>query len=165
MNKMSDLWPDFSNSPVEKNDAIEILREQARLLEKKTDKKVKATFSKIEYKNGAEQLGRIVQHISASISSEVLEDELAEKKDANELYRIVNYKFEIYNSTYRFRVFTLHYKEFYPFYITIDEGIQNELAFASDICIDNNASLKELISSIFSSQKLRTIISRMMLDK
>lgn len=162
---MPDLWPDFLSSIVEKNDAIEILREQARLLEKKTDKKVKATFSKIEYKNGTEQLGRFVQHISESISSEVLEDELNGKKDANDLYRIINYKFEIFNAHYRFRVFTLHYKEFYPFYMTLDEGIKNELAYVSDICIDSNQSLNEILTAIFTSQKMRTIISRMMLDK
>ena len=33
MTKMVDLWPDFLTNEIETNNAVDILREQARLLE------------------------------------------------------------------------------------------------------------------------------------
>lgn len=47
---MTDLWGDLSieETKFDESKAIELLREQARLLDKKTNGKVKATFSKID---------------------------------------------------------------------------------------------------------------------
>lgn len=47
---MSDLWSDLEqfDGKILENHALEILREQARLLFKKTNGKIKATFSKID---------------------------------------------------------------------------------------------------------------------
>lgn len=149
------------------SNAVEILREQARLLEKKTDKKVKATFSKVIYASnheGLALLGKAVASISAHAGSEVLEDELSGKQDVNDLYRVTNYKFEIFNDSYRFRVFTLHNRSFFPIYMTLDEGIKDELRYVSDICIESDGALKEIVASIFSTLKIKTIISKMMVD-
>lgn len=168
MTKMVDLWPDFLTNEIETNNAVDILREQARLLEKKTNKKVKATISKVLYSTSYEGLailGKAVASMTAQAGSEIFEDELAEKQDMNDLYRVTNYKFEIFNSSYRFRVFTLHNRTFFPIHITLDEGIKNELGFAGDISIDSDNSLKEVVSSIFSTLKMRTIISKMMADE
>lgn len=165
---MLDLWPDFSNNEIEANHAVDILREQARLLEKKTNKKVKATFSKVLYSASHESLailGKAVASMSAQAGGEVLEDELSGKQDVNELYKVTNYKFEIYNSSYRFRVFTLHNRAFFPIYMTLDEGIKNELRLLDDICIESDGALKEIVASIFSTLKIKTIISKMMQEK
>ena len=73
------------------NAAVDILREQARLLEKKTNKKVKATFSKVLYSTSYEGLailGKAVASMTAQAGSEIFEDELAEKQDMNDLYRV-----------------------------------------------------------------------------
>ena len=164
---MVDLWPDFLADEVETNDSVEILREQARLLEKKTNKKVKATFSKVLYSSDLQQfdtVGKAIARLTAQTGGEVLEEELSGKKDVNDLYKIINYKFEIFNASYRFRVFTLHNQIFFPIYITLDEGIKDELHFSDDICIESNAELKEIVSSVFSTQKIKTIISKMMRD-
>ena len=91
MTKMVDLWPDFLTNEIETNNAVDILREQARLLEKKTNKKVKATFSKVLYSTSYEGLailGKAVASMTAQAGSEIFEDELAEKQDMNDLNKL-----------------------------------------------------------------------------
>ena len=160
---MNDLWPDFEqfDCTIEDNNAIEILREQARNLSKKTNGKIKATFSKI--KRPYSNIVDAVQAISGQMSME--EEELKGKKDANQLYIFVDYKFEIYNETYKFRVFTLKYRPIYPLEIEIDEGIKKECGFWDTRQeVKNDDDLIEIITSIFSSKKLQTIIRRVMTD-
>ena len=157
---MSDLWPDFNkfNIEIEDNHALEILKEQAKLLSQKTNGKIKATFTKINY---LETSLKTLQSVIDCV--EVNEGETKGKKDANDLYTFVNYKFEIYNSTYKFRVFTLKYRPIYPIKIEVDEGIREEFSwFGSTEDIKNDDDLKETIASIFSSSKLQTIINRVM---
>lgn len=166
---MNDFWPDFSvQVPCEKNNAVLILREQARLLERKTNKCVKATFSKIEYgdtalRSSLTTFGKALASMSLP-SEEILENELSNKIDANTLYTPVKYKFEIYNSKYHFRVFELINSSEFPISLKIDEGISNELNIETKVEIHSNAELENIVKSIFSSQKLKTIISRMMND-
>lgn len=157
---MSDLWPDFNKFKIEieDNHALEILREQAKLLSQKTNGKIKATFAKINY------LGNSLKMLQSAMNYvEVNESETKGKKDVNDLYNFVNYKFEIYNSTYKFRVFILKYRPIYPIKIEVDEGIREEFSWfetTKDIINDND--LKETIATIFSSKKLQTIINRIM---
>lgn len=165
---MNDLWPDFSPEALEENQAIEILREQARILEKKTNRKVKATFSKIEYSNSFNNLKEIAQQMQRNLDEgkELLEEELDGKKDAKEFYKTTEYKFEIYNETYRFRVFVLYNRTIFPIEIEIDEDIRANInEYSRRLLIDNNAQLKENLSSIFSSKKVMTVIVEMMRDK
>lgn len=166
---MNDLWPDFSAQiPCEKNNAVSILRDQARLLEKKTNKKVKATFSKIKYGDAALRssvttFGKVLASMNLP-TEEILENELSNKIDANTLYAPVKYKFEIYNSKYHFRVFELINCNEFPITLKIDEGISSELKIKTLVEINSNAELENITKSIFSSKKLKTIISRMMYD-
>ena len=164
---MADLWPEFNIENREENRAIPILREQARLLEKKTNQRVKATFSKITYKEPP--LVQSMQYVASALSmysehcnQEILDDELCSKKDINSLFNPTKYKFEIYNETYRFRVFVLNYSEIFPVTLVLDSGIGEELNNRTEIEIDNNNELENLLSSIFSSKKVVNVISRMM---
>lgn len=166
---MNDLWPNFSFAEVEENRSIEILRTQARLLEKKTSGKVKATFSKISYKPDSSSNSGLLAEALVSMASmvgekriEVLDDELTGKTDANELYNFQPYKFEIYNEQYRFRVFVLKNRMMFPIQLDVDEGIRSELHLPTDIIIQSNADLNETVSNIFASHKLGTIVMQMM---
>ncbi len=160
---MTDLWPDLEqfNDKILDNNAIEILRGQARILSQKTKGKVKATFSKIDSSsNGiADSLIRSISEIRDGIS----EDELKGKTDANILYNFVRYKFEIYNDTYRFRVFTLNYRSIFPIQIEIDEGIREERGFYPTENINSDEELTKIVSSVFSSLKLQVIIRKLIL--
>jgi len=166
---MKDLWPNFSLINEEENKAVEILREQARLLEKKTNKQVKATFSKLNYSLSPSVA--IIAELATAMQKqptykETIEPELDGKKDANELYKLEEYKLEIYNDKYRFRVLILKNRVIFPVYLKIDDDIKEELypGEEKDIEIRNNSDLEECLSGIFSSNKLKTIVSRMMKD-
>lgn len=168
---MNDLWPDFSCVEIEENKSINILRTQARLLEKKTSGKVKATFSKIQYKiDNQPNSGRLAEALISMTSVvgekkvEIQDDELAGKTDVNELYNFQPYKFEIYNEQYRFRVFVLRNRMMFPIQLDVDEGIRSELNLPVDIKIQSNSHLTEIVSNIFASHKLGTIVSQMMAE-
>ncbi|MBD5116781.1 MAG: hypothetical protein HDT48_04610 [Ruminococcaceae bacterium] len=162
---MSDLWPDLERfeDKIPENHAIEILREQARLLSKKTNGKIKATFSKIDYAvSTTEILGGALSAIASGSKKEVVEEEMKGKKDINEFYNFNNYKFEIYDETYKFRIFTLKYRPIYPIQIEIDEGIRKEKLLSSPTDIQSDEELIKIVSSVFSSSKLQMIIKRIM---
>lgn len=162
---MSDLWPDLEqfDGKILENHALEILREQARLLSKKTNGKIKATFSKIDYMiPTTEILGNALSAFAGGNKKEIVEDEMKGKKDVNEFYNFNNYKFEIYNETYKFRIFTLKYRPIYPIQIEIDEGIREEKALYSTENIKSDEDLIKIVSSVFSSSKLQMIIKRIM---
>lgn len=167
---MKDLIGNFFDEPVylEDNSAVDILQEQARLIGKKSNGIIKGSFAKIEYTQnfgGAKKaLSTIADVMSAMqvTETEVVEEELKNKSDINNLYKYVSYRFEIYNDTYRFRVLTLRNREVFPIELTIDEGIEKELNLNNPIKIESNSQLEEIFTSIFSSMKLKQIMTKMM---
>lgn len=163
---MDDLWPTFTSTDAEKNNAISILREQARALENKTDKKVKATFSKVTYSEGLSNTFNAIARCGSFFqeTEEIFEPELKDKKNIADLYKTTCYKFEIFNNTYRFRLFLLQYRELFPVELIPDEGIKAEIDSGKDLIAKNNTELKEIVSAIFSSEKVKTIILHMMAD-
>lgn len=164
---MTDLWGNIQLEEEKFSDskAIEILREQARLLDKKTNGMIKATFSKVEYKKStSEVIGQTLLSF-AGTKEEIVESELEGKEDLNRIYTYTKYKFEIFNDTYRFRVFILEYRPVFPIEIEVDEGIRDELKLSTIEKINSDDELKELVSSIFSSNKVQMIINRMYAHK
>lgn len=167
---MSDLIGDIFNEfmPIEDNNAVDILQEQARLIGKKSNNIVKGSFAKIEYtqsyKGAQEGLKVFASAISAmGISKEeIIEDELKSQTDINRLYNFTSYKFEIYNNTYKFRILTLNNRDFFPIEINLDEGISDELKINNPIKIYSNNQLEDLISSVFSCNKIKVILNKMM---
>ncbi len=158
---MDDLWGNLSleTVAVEESNAINTLREQARLLEKKTGGKVKATFSKIEYKTiSVEGIGKALLSITGR-QEEIVD--LNDKKDFNEKLKYVKYKFEIYNLNYKFRVFILNYRSVFPLEIEVDEGIRDELNMLPLEIINSDEELKEKVSSVFRSKKLQMIMNKL----
>lgn len=159
------LWPNFLTETVEENNSLEILKTQAKQLSKQTKGIVRATFSKINYNSKYSNVLKTLEKFSSEgLSTELSDDDLKDKKDANELYKTAKYKFEIYNENYKFRLFVINYRLEYPITIEIDEDIKNELKLEHTPVkgtIDNDNELKELLSNIFNSKKVRTIIVRM----
>ena len=164
MNK--DLWGEIKNETFEKNEAIQLLRRQAKLIGEKTNQTVRGTFSKVEYKpspltKSANSAIDII--LKASQSQQMTEiTELEDKVDFNSKYKQTNYKFEIFNTIYRFRLFTLVYSEEFPIKLLADEGICEELSLDRTEVIKNNEKLERLVRKIFSCKKVKLIISRMM---
>jgi len=161
-----DLWGKVSLDEREENRAIDILKEQASIIGKKTGDCVKGTF----YKTGTKLSG-------ASAGLEVFKDvlktsigvteysncevNLGEKEDYNINYRKELYSFEIYNDEYRFRIFNLSYSKEYPIEIIPDEGVGKDIFRNEPIKINDNDALENIVQDIFGSKKVRLVISRM----
>lgn len=168
---MNDLWPDFDEmEPLESNNALKILREQSRNLGKKTKNKVKATFSKIQYTDtlkGMASAFDVFTTLSASCqvsNREVLEDELKGKENISDELQEQQYKFEIYNSVYRYRLFVYVYSKIYPNRVLLDENIAEDIGKTTTISIESDQKLNEILGLIFSSKHVARIIKLMMLE-
>ena len=115
---MESLWPSISEQSIEENLSLSILRDQASFIKKETNNRIRATFSKVSYKPGplsaSKQLGEMISNMTSSVYEENVEDELQNKKNINDLFSIIKYKFEIYNDEYRYRLFVVNYSELYP---------------------------------------------------
>ena len=167
---MKDLIGNFFDEKVELEDnrAVDILQEQARLIGKKSKGIIKGSFAKIEYTQNLEgakkALSAVVDVMSAMQinEKEVVDEKLKSKSDINNIYQYVSYRFEIYNDTYKFRLLTLRNREVFPIELIIDEGIVKELKLNNPIKIDSNSQLEEIFTSIFSSIKLKQIMTKMM---
>ena len=161
-----DLWGEVSLDEREENRAIDILKEQAALIAKKTDNYVKGTFYKIGTKLSGASIGLEVfkdvlkSNIGASDYSDC-EVDLGEKEDYNINYRKELYSFEIYNDEYRFRIFNLSYSKEYPIEIIPDEGVGKDIFRNEPIKINDNDALENIVQDIFGSKKVRLVISRM----
>ena len=168
---MNDLWPSFDGTDIEKNNSLAILQAQANALEKKTDGKVKAKLSLTKYKKvNTNSFGEILSAAGRNLVSyenvEVFESELENKKDANMYFSNEEYKFEIYNDEFRFRIFKVNYNILYPISLTIDAGIAKELNNMVSIqLIRSDSALEDLLEKIFNTKKLYTIVSELMLKK
>lgn len=162
---MENLWPDFKEIPIEKNETISILREQAKAIKAATGNKICGTFSKMSYKavpvDSVGIIGEMITSLSLPYREELLDAELANKKDANALYNKEKYKFEIYNEEYRFRLFVVNYCELFPITLEVDNGILNEIKYSNNTAINSNDELKHIIRDIFACKKVNTVISKM----
>ena len=167
---MSDLWGSLKlpKENQEESKAKILLEEQAVLLEEKTEGRIKAIYSPLVFLPSDADI--LSQGITAALGGAVInreekvDDVLIDKIDANDMYSFKSFKFEIYNDTYKFRVFTVKDRVFLPITIKVDEGIAEELSlFSGDtINIASNSELESTVSSIFSSKKLMNIIRKMM---
>lgn len=171
-NEELDLWGKVTETKGSASAVLSIIKNQAALLEEKTNGKVKADFTKVRYEFRSKQsymatirdllttMSVLVGPATAS-SEELIEvDERKDLEDANSLYEQGKYKFEIYSSKYRFRVFFVEYSSVFPIKIEVEYGILEDKIVKSTI-----KSVDELISllrSIFNSNKLKFIIQEMM---
>lgn len=166
---MSDLWPDFKDMQKSaENNSISIMSEQAHILGRKLDGKVKAIFSEMQYYHVESNSGILtaLDGISKYYNpkkEEVLEENLQGKIDLRNKLSEQKYKFEIYNDKYRFRLFIYIYSPLYPNKILIDENIAKEIENGKgEISIENDGMLVDLLRSIFSSEQVIRIIRAMM---
>ena len=166
---MESLWPKFEKKIINENNSIQILRAQARAIKSETNGIVNATFSKLNYKpgpaNAIKTISQMVSSMSSPLYEEILDDELVDKVDVNSLYEITKYKFEIYNAEYRFRLFVLNYSKMFPISLSVDGGILNDVEYKNCAPISSNDELVEAIKDIFSSNKVISVVTKMLQDR
>lgn len=83
-------------------------------------------------------------------NQEVLEDELKGKENISDELQEQQYKFEIYNSVYRYRLFVYVYSKIYPNRILLDENIAKDIGKNTTISIEGDQRLNEILGLIFS---------------
>ena len=99
---------------------------------------------------------------SSSTYEEILDKELESKIDVNTLYRNIDYKFELYNDEYRFRLFVFHYSEMFPVSLKVDGGILEDVPYDNETPISSNDELESVLREIFSSKKVRSVVGKML---
>ena len=171
MNDKLDLWGNVTANRGAANSVLTLIQEQANLLETKTDGKVQADFSRVHYQyiqkhNYMSALNSLMATVNAfnlpSTETEgkwVEEDEREDLEDASSFYERGEYKFEIFSSKYKFRLFTLEYQSVFPLKLEVEYGILEDKVTTKNV--KSMEELKDLLSSIFRSNKVRFIIQKM----
>jgi len=164
---MEDFWPNFNELTPDVNNSLIIIKDHADALPQRTNYKVKALFSKTQYKKvSTGTKANLLSGLSDAFVEyrvvEVQNSELENKRDANTLFSDEEYKFVVYNDFYRFTVFKLRYNIVYPVTIDLDDDIAKELSWDSSVQINNDAELKALMKTVVNSRKLKAIIMHIM---
>lgn len=133
-------------------DSITILKKITRELQKKYKKNFKLTFSKSYYKNNYVIWNAIEKNLINITDQE-------NKIDNNQYYidYYDEYKFEIYNENFKYRLFRYYHASNYPDLIKLDGGISEEINCNDIIVINNNKELIEYLKLILSNNKLHAI--------
>lgn len=166
----------FSNPKITDN-INEIMKTQCNSLKEKTNGKVFAKFARIKRINpfvlAAQSMASESKLIKLSTNKEMIGDtDTTDYIDANTLYQKSKYGFEIYNKTYRFRVFELEMEPIYPLEMTLDEGISDDIRGLIDSTMEDSVYNKYIIESeeeflrylkiILGSKKVKYIVNRLL---
>lgn len=146
---------------------MEIMKQQAQYLKEGTNGKVMGKFSRIK------NIMANIAGLAAALSSEVTDDnEINNLSDANNLYRNQKYGFEIYNQTYKFRIFEMSLSPLYPISVMIDEGVLEDTLESLSYCTEKGSTnttfivrsdkeLLECLKIVFSSKKVKYILYKL----
>lgn len=170
--KYDNLWTISSDyEELNPTDNIyEIMKQQGQYLKEITNGKIFGKFSKIKKVNSLSAIDAV---LTAFSTKEVLQNHDSNAlEDANELYSDQKYGFEIYNTTYKFRVFEMIISPVYPAHIIIDEGvtanIEDEIVSFSDkgkdanhYIINSDEELLGCLRLIFSSKKVKFLLYKL----
>lgn len=147
-----------------------IMKQQCNYLKAATNNKISGKFCKIKRIDPLSTMAHVLHSIS---SKEVLQNNDTDNlKDANELYKSQKYGFEIYNTTYKFRIFEMIVDPIYPVHLIIDEGIVSNIAdelfqytkkenIENCYLIESDYTLLDCLQLIFSSKKVQFILYKM----
>ena len=169
MDNELDLWGNVTSTNGLADSVLPLIQEQAKILETKTDGKVKADFSRVHYqpkiKNAPMQLAETMLRSINALSNIVPREEVVEAderenlENASHFYKQGEYKFEIYSDKYKFRLFTLEYQSVFPIKLDIEFGIIEDKSVSKTI--NSIDELTSLLRSILTSNKVRFIIQKM----
>lgn len=144
-----------------------IMKQQAQYLKENTNGKVMGKFSRIK------NIMVNIAGLAATLSSEITDDnEINNLSDANNLYKSQKYGFEIYNQTYKFRIFEMSLSPLYPISVMIDEGVLEDTQDSLSNCIEKGSTntafiirsdneLLECLKIVFSSKKVKYILYKL----
>lgn len=168
-----DIW-DFSqiSSAKDHTESIQkLIVEEAEKLSKFTKGKVVAEFAIIQRYSGIKAMAEFVSSVAkpSEIISYPQSDDL---KDANILYQIYNYGFEIHNDVYRFRLFEIKMSPDFPVEIWVDSDIFHDEVKSfktmgivqesnSKIIVSNEADFVDCFQLMLNNRKVAYIVAKM----
>ena len=181
------LWGIENNAELENlsftNNIVNIMKDQCQYLKKITGNKVFAKFARIKMISPLSSVASVLlqtefsKTISMYSPKEAVGDDnnTVQLKDANVLYDECRYGFEVYNHSYKFRVFELQMEPVYPVSIVLDEGINETiketlLNMGIRLTEDNKYSVSsdevfmDFLRPVLNNKKIKMIIYRMSND-
>ena len=176
MKTYNNLWeiPNSNEKPDLTDSIKDIMKQQSEYLKDTTNNKVFGKFARIKKTDLFPGLTAGALAISSMLSSkETFSNETDNLKDANILYTEDRYGYEIYNSTYRFRMFEMNITPIYPIQIIIDEGIMDDISkeisynlergdSQNHIILNNDNDLIDCLKLMFTSKKVKYLIYRLL---
>ncbi len=172
---MSNFWGNIDDTP-EVNKTMDTINIIIRELEQKTDGKIKASFSKIQYSKS--EYGKISLYLNEIFEKKVFlkppsqrepktialpNVETKGKKDLNDYYSLDAYRFEIYTETYKFEIFQLFNSIAFPVRMILDEGIASELKLKNAaIEITSNWHMERFLRDVLGTNTVRNVVHRLL---
>ena len=167
------IW-NLENLPSANDDTAgvkKIIAEETQALKKFSVGHVYAKFGKI--KSISVAMAGFANIAERVVSGEIEDTDTRNLADANSLYQVTRYGFEIYNKTYRFRLFELDMSPNYPIRMKIDSDILKEeynnlLVYCSfdektsELVIDNENAFFDCFRIVINNHKVLYIIAKMM---
>lgn len=170
------LWPDpIENQHASTANISTIMKQQATYLKEMTQGKAFLRFAHIKKVEPFSMAVSAMTSISAITKLQASDEYIGnssinELKDANELYSQKRFGCEIYNRSYRFRLFEMDLPPLYPIDICVDEGIASDISKQypeeaydqGTLQVNNDDEFIKLLRFIFSSKKVSYILTRLM---
>lgn len=172
MTESKNIWSDFLKDQTDEttDQVMPFLTTAAEQLGQATSGKVLAKFHKqsdyTTYAGIAAVTNEIVKAASYKPSNDPHED-------ANDLYRMEKYVFDILNDSYRFTLFELTITPYFPITMTVDEGVYHDVRKSlsgyempddkrHSIEIGSQNNLKEIFETLLQSKKLKYLVTSLM---
>lgn len=174
MTESKNIWSDFLKDQVDEttDQVMPFLTTVAEQLSQATNGKVLAKFHKqsdyTTYAGMFEAVSQIVKVAQYNPSNDP-------HKDANSLYRVEEYVFDILNDSYRFSLFKLTITPYFPITMTVDEGVYHDVRESlsgyempddkrHSIEIGSQNNLEEIFETLLQSKKLKYLVTSLIND-
>lgn len=172
MVETENIWFDFlKEKTYENTDQVKLfLTTAANQLGQATGGKVLAKFHKQSHHTT--YAGMIAAMSKITVTAQIKSSDDSHK-DANSLYEVEEYVFEILNDSYRFSLFTLTIMPYFPITMTVDEGVFNDVRKSlsryempdderQSIEITSQEKLEETFKTLLQSKKLKYLVTSLM---
>lgn len=172
MTESKNIWSDFLKDQTDEttDQVMPFLTKAAEQLGQATNGKVLAKFHK---QSDYTTYAGIVAAVSQMVKETQNKPSNDPQKDANDLYRMEKYVFDILNDSYRFALFKLTITPYFPITMTVDEGVYHDVRKSlsgyeipdderHSIEISSQNNLEETFETLLESKKLKYLVTSLM---
>lgn len=163
---MNNPWPIVDNIS-STSDVLPFLYETSESLKQNYEGKLQSQTAEIKYTfKGLRETVSLISGISSLVEKPKDDPEYEEMKDIEKDRKAAyvanhDYKYEIYNDHLYYKLFTINIPEFYPVTLKAAAGTLDKEE--KEVIINDLDELEEVFSNIVNSDKVRSIIKKMLL--